>query len=86
MLAVRLNVHDGGVTTETSAMPRRRRGRGVPSVGLHVAVPAQTRTEVNEVADALGITSGRYVEILVARDRAVVDPTGRPAWVREGST
>ena len=53
-------------------------------MGLHVAVPVETRDEVNKVANGLAITSGRYVEILVTRDRAVVDSAGRPAWARDG--
>lgn len=83
LLGVRVAVHDGAVPSTPSAFPRRRRPRGQGGVGLHVAVPASIRDEINTVATTLSITSGRYIEILVARDRAVVDHAGRPAWVRD---
>lgn len=63
---------------------RHKRGIGEETVGLHVAVPPATRVRVNEVTGALKITSGRYVEILVARDQAISDERGVPHWAQAG--
>ncbi len=72
------------MSSPVPATPRRRRAIGEVTVGVHVKVPPATRERLNEVATALGITSGRYIEILVARDLAISDPARRPSWVPDG--
>lgn len=49
-------------------------------MGIHANVPLPVRTHANEVARGLGITLGRYLEILIARD--IMDETGKPAWAK----
>ncbi len=41
-------------------------------------VPESTRVRANAAADALGITLGQYMELLVQLDE--FDATGRPLW------
>ena len=65
-----------------SAPTGRRKRRGEETVGLHVKVPDATRAAANEAASVMGITMGRYVEILIARD--VRDQDGRPQWAAPG--
>ena len=48
---------------------------------MHSRVPEATRARASAAADALGITLGRYVELLVQRDK--FDPAGRPLWANE---
>ena len=38
------------------------------------------RTNANEIAHSLGITLGRYLEILIARDNDIVGENGKPSW------
>jgi len=67
-------------------MPRMPKGGGgrarrlapTPVVGMQCRVLASTRTRANAVADRLGVTMGRYVELLVERDQ--LDANGRPLW------
>lgn len=47
-------------------------------MGLHVKVPASTRDVANDAATSMGITMGRYIEILIARDAR--DVGGRSSW------
>lgn len=58
----------------------RRRRNGEETVGIHAHVPPATRAHANEVARGLGITVGRYLEILIARD--VLDDSGKPSWAQ----
>jgi len=44
-------------------------------------VPERTKVRANAAADALGITVGQYVELLVERDE--FDPAGLPLWASE---
>jgi hypothetical protein len=48
---------------------------------MHSRVPEATRARASAAADALGITLGRYVELLVQRDE--FDLAGRPLWANE---
>jgi len=47
-------------------------------------VPASTREKAHGVAEALGITMARYLELLIERD--VLDAHGRPLWADEAVT
>lgn len=49
-----------------------------PLIGMKARVPEGTRARANAAADALGITLGRYVELLIERDE--FDAAGRPLW------
>lgn len=60
------------------APTRRNRGVGEQTVGVHFYMPLQTRARANHVARDLGITLGRYMEILISRD--VDGPHGIPSW------
>ncbi len=60
---------------------RARRQKTIPLVGMHTRLPESTRTRAGASADALGITLGQYVELLIERD--VLDPVGRPLWGSE---
>jgi len=44
-------------------------------------VPVCTKARANATADALGITMGQYIELLIERDE--LDATGRPLWANE---
>jgi len=44
-------------------------------------VPAGTRGKAHCVAEALGITMARYLELLIEQD--VLDAHGRPLWADE---
>jgi len=71
---------------ETAYMPaggagRARRRNAIPLVGVHCRVPEGTRTRASSTADALGITMGQYVELLIERDE--IDGAGRPMWADE---
>jgi len=48
---------------------------------VHCRVPKSTRTRGGAIADALGITMGQYVELLIERDE--LDAAGRPLWASE---
>lgn len=61
-----------------SAPTARRRRYGEDTVGFHVKVPATTRDLANDAATSMGITMGRYVEILIARD--IRDDRGYSSW------
>ena len=61
---------------------RRNRGIGEQTAGMHFYVPPAIRTRANDAARGLGITLGRYMEILIARD--VLDTHGTPQWANEG--
>ena len=65
-----------------STAARRKRATGEETVGVHFAMPPQVRQRANDVARSLGITLGRYMEILVLRD--VLDEHGRPRWAQPG--
>ena len=65
-----------------SASLTRRRRHGEETVGLHVKVPDTTRAAANDAAASMGITMGRYIEILVARD--LRDERGRSSWATPG--
>ena len=64
------------------ARMRRNRGSGEQTAGMHFYVPPAIRTRANDAARSLGITLGRYMEILVARD--LLNPDGTPRWAHEG--
>jgi len=57
---------------------RTRRRSAAPLVGMKARVPESTRARANAAADALGITLGQYMELLVQLDE--FDSTGRPLW------
>lgn len=57
----------------------RRNRIGEQVAGMHFYVPAPTRERANVAARALGITLGRYMEILIERD--VLTEDGKPRWV-----
>ena len=59
----------------------RRTSSAGPTVPLQGRVPERTRHRANAVADSLGISLGRYLEILVERDE--LDDQGRPLWAAE---
>lgn len=65
----------------TGGPGRTRRPASTPLIAMNCRVPASTRIRANAAADAMGITMGRYVELVIARDQ--VDPTGRPLWTDE---
>ena len=44
-------------------------------------VPPHTRERANAIADALGVSLGRYLEQLIERDQ--LDQHGRPVWAAE---
>ena len=46
---------------------------------MHFYVPVPTRQRANTVARGMGITLGRYMEILIERD--VLTEDGTPRWV-----
>jgi hypothetical protein len=48
---------------------------------MKTRVPEEIRARANAAADALGITLGRYVELLIKRD--VFDDAGCPLWASE---
>ncbi len=60
---------------------RARRRDVTELVGVHCRVPESTRTRGGAIADALGITMGQYVELLIERDE--LDAAGRPLWASE---
>jgi len=60
---------------------RTRRRSAAPLVGMKARVPESTRARANAAADALGITLGQYIEVLVQRD--TLDAAGRPLWADE---
>ncbi len=51
-------------------------------MGIHAHVPPATREHANEIARGLGITLGRYLEILLVRDAAALDTAGKPLWAQ----
>lgn len=59
----------------------RRASVAGPTVPLQGRVPQGTRDRANAVADCLGISLGRYLEILVERDE--LDEHGRPLWAAQ---
>lgn len=65
----------------TGGAGRTRRPATTPLVGMKSRVPERTRLRANAAADALGITLGQYVELLVERDE--FDSAGRPVWAGE---
>lgn len=71
------------MSTRRPAPTRRNRGVGEQTVGVHFYVPLDRRARANQVARSLGITLGRYMEILIARDED--GAAGIPAWA-EGET
>jgi len=48
---------------------------------MHTRLPESTRTRAGVASDALGITLGEYVELLIERDE--LDPAGCPVWGSE---
>jgi len=60
---------------------RRRRRPSTPFVEMKSRVPETVKARVNVAADALGITLGQYIEVLVQRD--TLDAAGRPLWADE---
>jgi hypothetical protein len=60
---------------------RRPRGYSEPTVPMQAQVPPHTRQRANAVADALGVSLGRYLEQLIERDP--LDEHGRPVWAAE---
>ncbi len=48
---------------------------------MKALVSPNTRGKANAVADALGITMARYLELLVDRDE--LNAAGRPLWASE---
>lgn len=65
----------------TGGAGRARRSKSISLVGMHSRVPENTRARASAAADALGITLGRYIELLVERDE--FDSSGRPVWASE---
>ena len=59
----------------------RRRGSAGPTVPMQGKVPPHTRDRANAIADALGVSLGRYLEQLIDRDS--LDEHGRPTWAAE---
>lgn len=60
----------------------RKRRKGLPpSVIMNSRVQQETKDKADATADALGITLGRYVQMLVDRDQ--LDEYGRPLWAAE---
>lgn len=59
--------------------PMRRNRIREQTAGMHFYVPPETRERANHVARGLGITLGRYMEILIARD--VLSEDDAPLWV-----
>lgn len=70
-----------GAAMATGGAGRARRAVAGVTVGMQCKVRPATRQRASEVADALGITMGRYVEWLVWRD--ALDAEGRPRWSTE---
>ncbi len=60
---------------------RTRRPMSTPLVAMKNRVPERTKARANAAADALGITVGQYVELLIERDE--IDPAGLPLWASE---
>lgn len=58
--------------------PVRRNRIREQTAGMHFYVPPATRAHANQVARSLGITLGRYMEILIARD--VLNEDAAPLW------
>lgn len=71
------------MSTRRPAPMRRNRGVGEQTAGMHFYVPIDKRARANEVARSLGITLGRYMEILITRDQD--GAAGIPTWA-EGET
>ncbi len=57
---------------------RRRRKTATPFVEMKTRVPEDIKSRVNVAADALGVTLGEYIGVLVQQD--ALDDTGRPLW------
>ncbi len=60
---------------------RARRPASTPLIAMNCRVLESTRVLASAAADAIGITMGRYVELLVQRDQ--LDSAGRPVWIDE---
>lgn len=62
--------------------PGRKRRKGLPpTVVVNCRMQAEVRDLANANADALGISMGRYVQMLIERDQ--LDSDGRPLWAAE---
>jgi hypothetical protein len=58
------------------------KGRAKRAVGqrkaLYAQITAEHHTKASQAAQAMGISLGAYVDLVLARDE--VDATGRPLW------